>query len=86
MKAKQFTSALKRLRINYSGAARFLEKDRTTIRRYKAGGLPIPVPIAMLLALMVRHQAEPNEVRKLAGLDPVPLDLPVGRRAEPDDE
>jgi hypothetical protein len=80
MDAHKFDSALKRLRMNISGAARFFDIDRRTIRRYARGELKVPVALALLVtALLKHHRKEPNDLRRAAGLDPVMLDLPVGR-------
>ena len=85
MNARQFTSALKRLRMNVSGAARFFGVHRRSIRRYKNGELKVPEPIEMLLAIMETYRIDPNYARELAKLDPVLLDTPSGRPFPEDD-
>ena len=89
MDADRFARALKRLRMNDGGAARFFGIDPRTVRRYKAGELPVPVPIAMLLTLLARNRQlrrNPNLLRLQAGFDPVTLNTPPGRPWRDDDD
>lgn len=56
-----------------NNAADFLEKDRKSISRWLGDLSPVPVEVAMLLALMRKTKTHPNDVRKLVGLDPITL-------------
>jgi hypothetical protein len=53
-------------------AARFVEVDERTSRRWASGELPVPVAVAMLLSLMAEHPHDltPDYVRSLVDLPP----------------
>jgi hypothetical protein len=55
------------------GAARFIEVDERTSRRWATGEIPVPTAVIMLLAVMAAHpnKLTPNYVRELVGLEPV---------------
>jgi hypothetical protein len=54
-----------RLDLTQVGSARFLDYDPRTVRRWVRGDLAVPKTIAMLLELMVKTKATPEQVEKL---------------------
>jgi hypothetical protein len=64
---RKYRKALEELRMTQRGAARFLDIDERTSRRYFAGHLEVPTSVTMLLTLMLEKQFTPEGVRGLAG-------------------
>jgi len=71
MTPKQFRVAITALGMTQQGAARFLEMNPRTVRRYALGTQPVTPIVAMLLTLMLRHCRDPNKVRAMVGLNAV---------------
>lgn len=56
-------SVIAKLDVNNTELGRFLgHSDGREVRRWLAGTSPIPVPVAKLLALMVKHGIDPEDV------------------------
>ena len=73
---RQVTAARLRVCLYHLGlspadAARFLDHDPRTVRRWLAGEEPVPAPEAMLFALMMAANMEPEDARAAAGLPPI---------------
>lgn len=65
MSRKELREVLAVLELSQVGAARFLNSDARTMRRWVRGEHIIPTPIAMLLRLMVRRKLTPEAVRSM---------------------
>lgn len=78
MNAKQYRDNLAILGLSQGAFARALDIHPRTSGRYAQGELPVPTPIAMLMALLVEARAiyDPNYARGMAGLPPVTLHPP----------
>lgn len=62
MTPKQFRDALKRLDMTQQAAARFLDVDERTVRRWVADDVAIPETVAKLLRVMIRFELQANDV------------------------
>lgn len=65
MRADELVSSLERIGLPKRAAARFLHVDERTVRRWASGDLAVPVPVAMLLALMIETGSTPERVTSL---------------------
>jgi DNA-binding transcriptional regulator YiaG len=68
MTAAQLRAILDRLGLSQVGAARFLDVDDRTVRRWIAGDIAVPRPVEMLLRLLDECPAAMRHARKTFGL------------------
>jgi DNA-binding transcriptional regulator YiaG len=66
MTAVQLEEAREALGLTEAILGHFLGVEPRTIRRWKSGEWAIPIQVAMVLRLMLRHQLDPREVYRMA--------------------
>lgn len=62
MTQNQYRAAIAKLGLSQCGAARFLDIDERTSRRYALGQAAIPESVAKLLRLMIDRGVKPDEM------------------------
>jgi len=65
MTGEEFAAAIERLGLSQVGAARMLNYDDSTVRRWISGRYAIPPPVGALLRLMIKHRISPSTVASL---------------------
>jgi DNA-binding transcriptional regulator YiaG len=60
MDQDQFRFALDKLGLTQVGAAHLLNVNERTLRRWATGDQPVPLAVAYLLAIMIRHKITPE--------------------------
>lgn len=65
MTSKQFRSALDRLGLTQLGAARLLQADGRTARRWALGERSIPPTVAILLRLLLAEKITAADIEEL---------------------
>lgn len=62
MTGREFGEMIDKLGLSRAGAARFLEVNDTTVRRWAKSVNPVPRPVAIALVLMERYELTQNGV------------------------
>ncbi len=65
MTTEQYLIHLKKLGLPKIAASRVFGVSPRQAQRFASGELPIPVPVAKLVAVMVRHRVSADEVEAL---------------------
>jgi DNA-binding transcriptional regulator YiaG len=65
MNGAEYRKALTRLKLSPPDAARFLNVNDTTSRRWITNRHPIPHSVTMLLRVMIKHELTSNDVLAL---------------------
>jgi DNA-binding transcriptional regulator YiaG len=65
MTAEEFRAAIDEIGLSQVQAARMLNANERTARRWASGEIDIPTPVAIVLRLMLRYRISPRTVRRL---------------------
>lgn len=65
MTGHEYSEVIDRLGLSRVGAARFLNVNETTARRWVKDQHPIPLPVVALLRVMIRYSLTPDNVLQL---------------------
>ncbi len=68
MNRERYRELLDALGLSQVDAARFLNYDARTVRRWALGEYPVPCVVAILLQIMVAREISPNAARKIASI------------------
>jgi hypothetical protein len=64
MTPKRYAEVIEKLGLSQVGAAKFLDYDPRTSRRWISGEQEVPMVVAMLLELMVKTKSKPPKVEE----------------------
>jgi DNA-binding transcriptional regulator YiaG len=62
----QFEAARNKLGLTQAQVGRLVDVEPRTVRRWAAGEQPVPVGVAMIMRLLIKHNISPDEAYKLA--------------------